>query len=158
MITVDNTPSTFIFANPLNILTTMLLDNYTVPMNYITVPIINNVFIKSEPEDDKDINEQVDKAIIKIKKRRNPCNFQKNWSEDEKKLFEDAYKKYGNKWKKIGELIPSKSQMQLRRYANKLNKIKEITNPLFPNSNQKSYKTLSKELFKSLKKEAPNLV
>ena len=44
------------------------------------------------------------------------------WTEKEKKLFDLAYHWYGKDWKRLKELIPSRTLIQIRSHAQKIDK------------------------------------
>lgn len=44
------------------------------------------------------------------------------WSEEERNLFNLAYHWYGKDWKKLQELIPSRTPVQIRSHAQKIDK------------------------------------
>ena len=60
------------------------------------------------------------------KKIRKRFDLKTKWDECEKKAFEKGYKLHKNRWMKLHEIIPSKTPMQIKRYAERLLKYDEV--------------------------------
>ena len=76
-------------------------------------------------ENDSEIEE--DDKIINLFNKESKKQYTGRWSEKEKKLFLEGFFQYINNWKKLNEIIKSRSTIQLRSHAQKvLMKIKNI--------------------------------
>lgn len=46
-----------------------------------------------------------------------PANSKRSWTKEEKKLFEQGLELFGRSWKKIAEIIPNRTSLQVKNYA-----------------------------------------
>ena len=60
------------------------------------------------------------------------------WNQEEMKLFNLAYHWYGKDWKKLKELIPSRTLIQIRSHAQKIDK-KNLKKEEFEGNSQKVF-------------------
>ena len=100
-------------------------NNNIINFNNKTQENYNTDLNETLTENDSEIEES-DK-IINLFNKESKKQYTGRWSEKEKKLFLEGFFQYINNWKKLNEIIKSRSTIQLRSHAQKvLMKIKNI--------------------------------
>ena len=103
-------------------------------------------------ECDSDI-EKEDKIIIKYNKESKK-KFNGRWNKKEKKIFLEGFLKFRNNWKKLNEVVRTRSIIQLRSHAQKfMMRIQKLIENM---DNENLIKTKIEELFQRELKEKYN--
>ena len=100
-------------------------NNTIINFNNKTQDNYNTDLNETLTENDSEIEE--DDKIINLFNKESKKQYTGRWSEKEKRLFLEGFFQYINNWKKLNEIIKSRSTIQLRSHAQKvLMKIKNI--------------------------------